>query len=152
VFGKVTGDPEPTRTRAGLLGKIDDHNRYNGFWFSAAEFGITGILAAAAAGYFASVGRWLPALVAVGITANCVPVVVAALRDRLRGVQSIGWSALASVEVRARIRADRPHLLRDTLTITALTLLPFGSAVVLLTQRITTPIATSRGGGEGHVS
>lgn len=149
MFGKA-GDSALAPEHTGLLGKIDDHNRYNGFWFSAAEFGITAILAAAAAGYFVSVGRWLPALVGVGIAVNCGPVAVAALRDGLRGVQSIGWSGLASGEVRARIGADRPHLLRDTLTITALTLLPFAGAVVLLTQRITTPVATSRGGGEGH--
>jgi hypothetical protein len=87
--------------------------------------------------YFAVVGRWGVAIVAAGIAVNCVPVAVLALRSTLRGDPQIGYRGLASPEVRRQVRAQRPHLLRDTLTITALTLVPYAAAVWLLAGRRT---------------
>jgi hypothetical protein len=118
-----------------LLIKIKDHNRYNGFLFSAVEFGGIAAVTAALAVYFVFARRWIPALVAAGLAVNCTPVAVAALRSRARGEPQIGHAGLATAEIRRQIRAERPHLLRDTLTITALTLIPYAAALWLLLER-----------------
>src|SRR5438132_12980609 len=92
-----------------LRAKIEDHNRYNGFVFSAVEFGAVAVIMAALAVYFAVVGRWLAAAVAAGIAVNCLPVAILAVRARRRGETQVGYSGLASAEVRRQIRAERPH-------------------------------------------
>lgn len=118
-----------------LLAKIKDHNRYNGFLFSAVEFGVIAAVTAGLTGYFLFAHRWVPALVAAGLAVNCAPVAVMALRARRRREPQIGYAGLASAEIRRQIRAERPHLLRDTLTITALTLIPYAAALWLLAER-----------------
>lgn len=118
-----------------LLAKIKDHNRYNGFLFSAIEFGAIAAVTAGLAVYFVLAGRWGPALVATGLAVNCAPVAVMALQSRARNEPQIGYSGLTTAEIRRQIRAERPHLLRDTLTITALTLIPYAAALRLLVER-----------------
>ncbi|GIH15535.1 hypothetical protein [Rugosimonospora africana] len=118
-----------------LLTKIKDHNRYNGFLFSAVEFGVIAAVTAGLGVYFVVAHRWVPALVAIGLAVNCTPVAVLALRSRARHEPQIGYAGLASAETRRQIRAERPHLLRDTLTITGLTLIPYAAALRLLVER-----------------
>lgn len=134
--------PSPGST---LLTKIKDHNRYNGFLFSAVEFGAIAAVTAGLAVYFVAARRWVPALVAIGLAVNCTPVAVLAVRSRARHEPQIGHAGLASAEIRRQIRAQRPHLLRDTLTITGLTLIPYAAALRLLVERVRGPEAPATG-------
>ena len=71
--------------------------------------------------------------IASGIALNCVPVVVYGIRawreNRVKGVR-IGsfWNR----EAREQLRRENPHMLRDTLALTAATLLPFATLAAVL--------------------
>jgi hypothetical protein len=130
----VNGATQVKPRQGTLLTKIEDHNRYNGFLFAAIEFGSIAAVTAALAIYFAAVQRWPAALIAAGLAANCTPVAFLALRSGRRGDPQIGYAGLANAKVRQQIGAAHPHLLRDTLTITVLTLIPYAAALKMLAE------------------
>lgn len=112
--------PPPDRT---LAGKIRDHNIFNGFLFSAGEFGLVVVATGLLAIVYALRGQWAFSGVCFGIALNALPTVALALQARRQGVPAMGWSGVHAH--RAQLRTERPQLLADTLTITILTLIPF---------------------------
>lgn len=112
---------------------IQRHNRLNGLAFSIIEFGLIALFIGAFATHYLLHHRAVMAMIASGITLNCVPVVVLGLRqlgrDRATG-KPIGsfWDSKA----RERHRRENPHMLFDAMVLTVATLLPFvGLAAVL---------------------
>lgn len=119
----------------GLAGLIRDHNRLNGFVFSAIEFGLVATLLGGFAIAYLVQSQWIPAVVAGGIAVNCLPTVVLAVRAKVTDETQVGWRALR--ESPHQLRLERPHMLAGTLTIVGLTLVPFAGVTVLVVQRVT---------------
>ena len=113
---------------------IQRHNRLNGLLFSVVEFGFIAVFVGAFAIYYISHRRTVMALIALGITLNCVPVVVYGLRQLAHARRSgtVSGSYLWDKSSRAQLRRENPHMLRDTLTLTMGTLLPFVSFAAVL--------------------
>ena len=119
-----------------LIEKVRLHNTVNGFRFSAAEFTCVALVLCPFAVYYWVVGRWGLALIATGIIANCLPVVVLAARSLRDGEQAIGWRRLRDLDVRTRLGTDHPRLLADTFAIVACTLVPFLGAALFAAELI----------------
>lgn len=141
VLGGVNRNPASREITMvhGWRTRIRNHNSYNGFVFSAAEFGGIAILVGSYAVYFWAVHRWLPAVVATGIAVNCAPVALLAIIARQRRERAIGWSGLQDPRIRREIAQRSPHLLFDTLGIATLTLIPFALALILTTEQLARP-------------
>jgi hypothetical protein len=106
---------------------IRRHNVLNGLRFSLLEFGLIALLV----GIFRET---VMALITVGITLNCLPVVVIAghtLRTMAPG-ERVGsfWNRQA----RAQHLRENPHMLRDTPVLTGTTLLPFVGLFAVLVE------------------
>ncbi|HVM49313.1 MAG TPA: hypothetical protein VMU04_14885 [Candidatus Acidoferrum sp.] len=118
-----------------MLDIIQRHNRLNGLIFSIVEFGFIAVLVGAYATYYLLHTRLVMAVVAWGITLNCVPVVVIALRqlahDRASGTSMVSFR---DKKAREQLRRENPHMLRDTLTLCVGTLLPFVSVIAVLSD------------------
>jgi hypothetical protein len=120
---------------------IKRHNRLNGIRFSIAEFGLIALIVGAFAAYYLTHHRAVMAVVTTGLTANCLPVVVIGVRmlmDRTERGNRVPpfWSK----QGRRQHLRENPHMLRDTMTLTSATLIPFLALAVVLYE-----LATSRG-------
>ena len=111
---------------------IRRHNRVNGLWFSLLEFMLIALCIGTFASYYVVHQRVLLALVGIGITLNCIPVIldaVAALRaQRSPGAAGTIWHKAA----RPQIQRENPHMLRDTLILSMATLIPFVACIAAL--------------------
>ena len=111
---------------------IRRHNRVNGLWFSLLEFALIALCIGTFASYYVVHQRVLLALVGIGITLNCIPVMVdaaAALRaQRSPGAAGTIWNKAA----RPQIQRENPHMLRDTLILSMATLIPFVAFIAAL--------------------
>ncbi len=112
---------------------IQRHNRLNGLAFSVIEFGLIALLVGTFATYYVFHHRVILAVISWGISVNCLPVVVYGIRS-LRDNQAKGRriGSFWSKQTREQRKAENPHMLRDTLILTAATLLPFVSLVAVL--------------------
>ena len=116
---------------------IRRHNRINGIPFSIAEFALITLVMGV---FFAVhvVRHNLPfAVIEGGIALNCLPVVaigVRMLKEREEAGKPLGsfWNK----EARQQLRRENPHMLRDTLVLTAATLIPFLSFAIFLCEII----------------
>jgi hypothetical protein len=112
---------------------IHRHNRLNGLAFSIIEFAFIALLIGTFATYYLFHRRAVLAVIAWGITLNCLPVVVIGLRqlgqDRATG-KPIGsfWEKKA----RDQHKLENPHMLRDTMILTIAALLPFVMVAAVL--------------------
>ena len=109
----------PQSPSLGSLGRqpmreiIQRHNRLNGVIFSIFEFAVIALFIGAFATYYLLHDQAVMAIIAWGITLNCVPVVVCGLcqlaQDRASG-KRIGsfWDRKA----RDQHRQENPHMLR----------------------------------------
>lgn len=128
-----------------LLEKIHVHNRLNGYWFSAVEFGVLALVATPFALYYWAVGRWALAVIATGILANSVPPTISAVRSLSAHQSALGWRGLRDPAIRSQIRSEQPHLFADTITITVCTLVPFLAVVLVLVDLAIRPAARGAG-------
>ena len=104
---------------------IRGHNRLNGFRFSSVEFALVGLVAVVLAGYFVLSGSYLLGFVAVGIGANCSPVVLLGIDSIRAGELDIGLRAMLRPSIRAAALREQPTMQRDTYLLAGATLLPF---------------------------
>jgi hypothetical protein len=77
-------------------------------------------------------GKLLYALVAFGITANCLCVVGVGVQAWRAGERGSKLRLLFSSANRARLSKEHPRMSDDTLAITLGTLIPFGLAALVL--------------------
>ncbi|MGH2512675.1 MAG: hypothetical protein ACRDGQ_08315 [Candidatus Limnocylindrales bacterium] len=108
-----------------MIAIIRAHNNLNGLRFSAVEFAVVGAVAVVLATLFGSVGATLPAIVALGIAANAIPVIGLALSAIRRGEPDIGFRAMLRRDVRAQALREGPTMQRDTYILAGACLLPF---------------------------
>src|SRR5689334_25428161 len=116
---------------------IQHHNRLNGLAFSIIEFGLIGLFASTFGTYYLLHHRLAMALISWGIALNSIPVVVYGLRqlfrDRAAGIRG---GSFWDKNARVQLKKENPRMLRDTLILTTVTLLPFVSfAAVVFEER-----------------
>ena len=113
---------------------IRDHNRLNGLWFCAVEFGVVALVCLGLAAFFAAHGAFWLAILGLGIAVNCLPIVWLAIQSIRAGDRDIGLRAMLRREVRAQAQRDVPTMQQDTLILSGATLLPFVVAAVVLLE------------------
>jgi hypothetical protein len=112
---------------------IRRHNRLNGVRFSIAEFSVIALIVGFFTCYYTIHGRSVMALIGWGIILNCSAVVAIGVymlkspREVKDHVPSF-WKK----EARAELIRQNPHMLRDTMTLTIFTIIPFLSIAVVL--------------------
>ena len=115
---------------------IRDHNRVNGLWFSVVEFLLMTVLCLGMAVLFIDAGAVVFGVVAAGIGANCVVIVVLGVGSLRAGEPDIGLRAAFTPSGRARMRAEYPHLQRETFVLAGATLLPGIVAAWTVVERL----------------
>ena len=105
-----------------MIRLIKAHNELNGLKFVSFEFGLMAVGLILFGGYCLLAGKLGVGAFFGGVGLNCLPVVCFALRSLQSGQGKAGsiWDAQA----RARLMAENPHMLRDTLTLAGATLVP----------------------------
>jgi len=124
---------------------IRRHNRLNGVIFSIIEFGLIALFIGAFATYYLTHHRFVLAIIAWGITLNCVPVVIHAIRGlREKQITSNHIGSFWDKKTRDQHKRENPHMLRDTLVLTVATLIPFVTFIAVLYELFTAKL-TNRG-------
>ena len=108
-----------------MIRRIREHNQLNGQTFSTVEF----LIVALAAGFiglgFLLHGRWVAAVLAIGIASNALVVTLFGIAALRRGERGESLRRLRDPAYRDRVKREHPTLARDTLVITVTVLLPF---------------------------
>lgn len=113
---------------------IRRHNALNGQCFSLLEFGLIALLIGSFSAYYLLHRDVIMALITLGITLNCLPVVVFAGRTLLTTASHTRVGSIWDRRARARHLHENPHMLRDTLLLTGATLLPFACLLAVLVE------------------
>jgi len=120
-----------------MIAIVERHNRLNGVRFSVTEYVLIGALAGGYAVYFASHHKVPLATVGGGIAANCFAVALIGLRTMLgRGSAWKSTPPFWKKEARLQHRRDNPHMLRETLILTVVTVVPFVAAVAIVLDAV----------------
>lgn len=118
-----------------MIRRIESHNRLNGIVFSVVEFIVAAGVISPFAVYYILHARILYALGAMGIILNCLTVVAFGIHQWIDKDEGIGWRRLAqNKEELHRVRHDNPHMLRDTLILTATILAPYALMILVVAQ------------------
>ena len=115
-----------------MIRLIKAHNELNGLKFVTFEFGLMAVFLTLFGGYCLLAQRWELGLFFGGVGLNCLPVVYAALRALQKG--DGGRGTIWDPQARDRLVAENPHMLRDTLTLSGATLVPFLVLLLLLVE------------------
>jgi hypothetical protein len=113
---------------------IKAHNRLNGIKFSTIEFAFIALIIAPFAVYYILHHQFVLAFISGGIIFNCLPVVyfgINAFRKGENDSQTI-WNRQA----REKITAENPNMLRDTLLLAGLTLVPLVVLLIVLVETL----------------
>lgn len=113
---------------------IREHNTLNGLRFTVCEFLTIGLLMTGSAAYLALSSHLMLSVVAAGIAANCIPVIVQAVVSLRAGEVDRGWRATFSPFQRAAVLHDHPTAQRDTWILSVATLFPYCVAIAALTR------------------
>jgi protein-S-isoprenylcysteine O-methyltransferase Ste14 len=108
-----------------MIERIRDHNNLNGIRFATIEFSVIALVGAVLTLIMLVLGRWIPGLIFMGITANCLVIVVIGAYSWQAGKVGTGWSSLRNKLQRDQITRVHPHMLRDTVILVVALLLPF---------------------------
>ncbi len=108
-----------------MIRRIKTHNLLNGIVFSIVEFLIAALIVAPFAAYYIVLGRFLLAILAIGIILNCLVIVVIGIQQYRRGEKDVGIRHLFNKDIRERVGREYPHLGSDTLVLSVTVLLPF---------------------------
>jgi hypothetical protein len=111
---------------------IKFHNRLNGIKFAAIEFALIALIVAPFAVYYCLHQRYVLAFISAGIMLNCLPVVYYGIDawHKGQGDSPTIWNRQA----RDKLGLENPHMLRDTLVLAGLTLLPLVVLVLVLIE------------------
>jgi uncharacterized membrane protein len=115
-----------------VIRRIQSHNTVNGIAFAICEFVLMALVVAPFAVAYALTGRYLYALVAAGIAANCLCVVAIGVKAWRAGERGSSLRLLFSAAHRATLVKEHPHMSADTLAILLGTLVPFGLTILTL--------------------
>ena len=120
-----------------MLDLIRRHNRLNGIWFSIGEFVFIFLAIGGLGTAHLVLGNFTLAIIEWGIAVNCFPVVVIGVRMLMdRGETGKATGYFWNKQAREQLKRDNPHMLRDTLTLTAATLIPFVLLILVVYQLV----------------
>jgi hypothetical protein len=108
-----------------MISRIKTHNILNGIMFSIVEFVITPLIIAPFAIYYIVHGKVLYAMIATGISFNCLTMVSFGVQQYKSKEKDIGIQHMFDKDIRERISREYSHLGNDTLVLTTSILLPF---------------------------
>jgi len=111
---------------------IKSHNRLNGIKFATIEFALIALIVAPFAGYYCLHQRFVLAFISGGIMLNCLPVVYYGIEALHKGQDDS--LTIWNRQARDKLNLENPHLLRDTLVLAGLTLLPLVVLVLVLME------------------
>ncbi len=108
-----------------MIRRIVEHNKLNGVLFSTFEF-----LLVSAAAIFVGIGfglhqRWIGVALAAGTALNSLVVVAFGVGSWRRGERGSSLRELSRAKYREALRREHPAMLKDTLALTAATVLPY---------------------------
>ena len=112
----------------GVIRRIREHNQLNGVVFSSVEYGLAALAAAFVAFGFGRNERWVGAVLFAGIAVNCLLVLGFGLAALRRGERGQSLRRLSDADYRERVRREHPNLMRDTLTLAGLAIIPYALA------------------------
>ena len=127
-----------------MIERIRDHNNLNGIRFATIEFSIIAFVGAVLTLIMLVLGRWAPGLIFLGITANCLVIVVTGAYAWRAGKVGTGWSSLRTKLQRDQITRVHPHMLLDTVILVIALLLPFVVVVAVLFETFTAKSRSKR--------
>ena len=111
---------------------IKSHNRLNGIKFATIEFALIALIVAPFAGYYCLHQQFVLAFISGGIMLNCLPVVYYGIEALHKGQDDS--LTIWNRQARDKLNLENPHLLRDTLVLAGLTLLPLVVLVLVLME------------------
>ena len=106
-----------------MIDKIKNHISAFGAKFVVTEFVFVGLTTGAVALFFLIHAQFALAFIALGLTLNCLPVVV------------FGIGALVNREDRKNARIDERQTLKDTLALSAAMIVPFLLSVMTVCEK-----------------
>lgn len=116
-----------------MIERIEVHNRLNGYAFVIVEFVLVVALIGGFGAYYATHGRALEAVIALGIAANALVIVLLCLRSVWRGERGVGLRRLyTDPAVKRQVMLANPRLTADTMLITGAVLVPFILVLVMV--------------------
>jgi hypothetical protein len=115
-----------------VIRRIRSHNTVNGIAFAIVEFALMALVVAPFGVAWALTGRPLYALVAAGIVANCLCVVILGVQAWRAGERGYSLRLILDAGHRAKLVRDHPTMSEDTLAIVLGTLIPFALVVLTL--------------------
>ena len=107
-----------------MIAVVEEHNRLTGYRFVIVEYGMVGAVFGVLGGWYIVAGSALDAIIWLGISANCAVVALLAEAQLRGGAPDIGIRAMRDPDRRAQTRREHPHLLRHTLALVAVSMLP----------------------------
>ena len=119
-----------------MISRIRSHSLVNGVGFVLGEFVLISVVSAPLSVIWAMRGQVLYSIVAVGITTNCLCIIIVGIdlwRGRQRGTS---LRLLFNRAHRARLATDHPNMSADTLWIALGTLIPFGLTLLTIADLI----------------
>ena len=119
-----------------MIRLIHEHNTLNGLRFSAIEFTAMAVVVVGFALYLVNAGADVLAIALLGVGANCLVVAAVGIRSLQAGEQDRSLAATFSPSSRARVLQEHPQAQRATWALSALTLIPFAVATVVLAERV----------------
>jgi hypothetical protein len=125
-----------------MIERIRAHNSLNGVRFATIEFSIIAAVGFVLTLIMLVLGRLVPGLIFMGITGNCLVIVVIGALSWQAGKTGSGWSSLRNKVQRDQIARVHSHMLLDTVILVVLLLLPF---VVVIAAAIETRTMRRRG-------
>jgi hypothetical protein len=104
---------------------VREHNLLNGYRFTIAEYGLVGAGLGLLAAYYGAAGRYLDALVWLGIVVNCAVIAILALDALRSGATDPGMLPMRRGSFRDSVAREHPRLARRTLVLITVGLLPY---------------------------
>jgi len=120
-----------------VIGRIEDHNRLNGYRFVSIEFGAMAAVVAPFGIYWLGNRNWPLAAVAVGIFVNCLVVCARSVRSLVRRERGVGlWRTYTDTATRQAVATSYPNLSADTAIVAIASLLPFVLAAAVALEAL----------------
>lgn len=115
---------------------IREHNYLTGYRFVIAEYGVVGAGLGLLVAYYLAVGRFLDALVWLGIVVNCAVIALLAIIDLRDGATDLGFLPLRCKSFRDAVAREHPRLGRRTLGLITVGLVPYLLVCAVALERL----------------
>ena len=119
-----------------MIAIIEEHNLLTGYRFVIVEYLLVGLLLGLLGAWYATAGRMGDAAVWLGITVNCVVIVLLADAQVRGGVRDYGSLPFRKAAFRRDILPQHHGLWRRTTVMVVLSMTPFAVAALVLAESL----------------